>query len=229
MINFPDYNIFSNVNIAYVDLVEKIWSVVNKIASFIDLRMKNNTSDWFDDEVAEAIKLKEKHLRNFKSTKSHSDEESYKESKYLAMKLMKEKKKKFYKEKLKENTGKPKELWKALKSLGFPCKKASISNVCLEKDDKTNFDDKTIANNLKQFFWNLAGDLVVKLPPRSNEFRINSVCNYYQSILDLLPNKFNFSNVTEDFVLKLLKDMNIDKAAGIDSLSGRFLKMEQIS
>ena len=45
-----------------------------------------------------------------------------------------------------------------------------------------------------------------------------------QNILDLLPSKFTFSNVTEDFVLKLLKDMNIDKAAGIDNLSGKFLK-----
>ena len=43
-------------------------------------------------------------------------------------------------------------------------------------------------------------------------------------MLDLLPNIFNFSNVTENFVLNLLKDMNIDKAAGIDNLSGKFLK-----
>ena len=56
-INFPDYNIFSNVNIAYLDLVEKILSVVDKIAPFKDLRVKNNTQDWFDDEVTEAIQL----------------------------------------------------------------------------------------------------------------------------------------------------------------------------
>ena len=43
-------------------------------------------------------------------------------------------------------------------------------------------------------------------------------------MLGPLPNNFNFSNVTEDFVLKLLKDINIDKAAGIDNLSGKFLK-----
>ena len=30
--------------------------------------------------------------------------------------------------------------------------------------------------------------------------------------------------MTEDRVLQLLKDMNIDKAAGIDNLSGKFLK-----
>ena len=33
-----------------------------------------------------------------------------------------------------------------------------------------------------------------------------------------------FSNVNEDLALQLLKDMNIDKAAGIDNLSGKFLK-----
>ena len=90
-INFPQYNILSNVDIAYLDLVEKILSVVNKIAPFEDLRIKNNTQDCFDDEVTEASKLREKHRNDFKSTKLHIDEELYKESKYLAMKLIKEK------------------------------------------------------------------------------------------------------------------------------------------
>ena len=73
-IDFPDY-IFCNVNIAYLDLVKKILSAVDKIAPFKDLRIKNNTQDWFDNEVAEAIKLRKKHLKNFKSTKLHIDEE----------------------------------------------------------------------------------------------------------------------------------------------------------
>ena len=140
------------------------------------------------------------------------------------MKLIKEKKNKFYKEQLKENFGKPKELWKFLKSLGLSCEKGSISNICLKKDDKSSFDDKTNANTFKEFFCNLASDLVAKLPPPSNDFGISSVGNYYQNMLDMLPNKFNFSNVTVGFILNLLKDMNIDKSAGIDNLSGKFLK-----
>ena len=130
-INFPDYNIFCNVNIAYLDLVEIILSVVDKTAPFKDLRVKNNTRDWFDDEVNEAIQLREKRLKHFKSTKLCIDEEFYKEAKYHVMKLIKEKKRQFYTDKLKESIGKPKELWKALKSLGLPSKKRSISNICL--------------------------------------------------------------------------------------------------
>ena len=109
-INFPNYNIFSNVNIAYLDLMEKIFNVVDKIAPFKDLRIKNNTQDWFDDKVAKAIKIeREKRLKQFKSTKLYIDEDLHKEATYHAVKLTKKKKIQFYKEKFK-NIGKPNEL-----------------------------------------------------------------------------------------------------------------------
>ena len=175
--------------------------------------------------MAEAIDLRDKRLKHFKSTKLHVEEELYKEAKYQAQKLIKVKKKQFYKEKLKENIGKPKDLWKTLKSLGLPSKKGSnISNVCLKKDYKINFDEKTNANTFKEFYCNLAGDLLKKLPPPSSKLGITSVRSFYQTMLDQLPFKFKFSNVTEDLVFKLLNDMNPDKAAGTDNLSGKFLK-----
>ena len=141
--NFLNYNIFSDVNAAYSDLVEKITTVIDKVAPYKEVRIKNNTQDWFDDDVAEAIKFRGKCLMHFKLTKLHIDEDLYKEAKHNAMNLIKTKKNQFYKRKLKENIGKPKELWKALKSLGLPSKKSSRFNICLEKDNKIHFDDKT--------------------------------------------------------------------------------------
>ena len=204
--------------------MEQILSVVDKIAPFKDLRIKNNTQDWFDDEVAKAIKLREKRLKQFKSTKLHIDEDLYKEAKYHAVKLIKQKKRQFYKEKLKTNIVKPKKLWRALTSLGIPSKKGTISSTCLKKDDKTCFDDKTTANTFQEFFFKLASDLVAKIPLPSKRFGLDTARNYYQDILGLLPSKFKFLNVTEDLVLQLLQDMNVDKAASIDNLSETFLK-----
>ena len=90
--------------------MEKIFNVVDKIAPFEDLRIKNNTQDWFDDEVAKAIKIeREKRLKQFKSTKLYIDEDLHKEATYHAVKLTKKKKIQFYKEKFK-NIGKPNEL-----------------------------------------------------------------------------------------------------------------------
>ena len=104
-IDFPDYNIFSNVNIAYPGRVKKILNIIDKIAPYKDLRIRNNTQDWFDEEIAEAINVREKRLKHFKSTKLNIDEELYEETKYLVLKSIKEKKIRFYKERLKENIG----------------------------------------------------------------------------------------------------------------------------
>ena len=96
-INFPNYNIFSDGNVAYSDLVEKLLRIIDKTAPFKDLRIKNNTQDWFDEEVAESIKLREKRLKKFKLTKLHIDEELYNEAKYLTQNLIKRKKNNFTK------------------------------------------------------------------------------------------------------------------------------------
>ena len=59
--------------------------------------------------------------------------------------LINKKKKTFVVGKLNENIGKPKELWKSLKSLGLPSKKATPSSICLENNGTLSFDSKTNA------------------------------------------------------------------------------------
>ena len=82
--------------------MEKIFNVVDKIAPFKDLRIKNNTQDWFDDKVARAIKIeREKRLKQFKSTKLYIDEDLHKEATDHAVKLTKKRKYNFTKKNLK--------------------------------------------------------------------------------------------------------------------------------
>ena len=46
MINLPDYEYFNDVDIAYSDFIQRITSVINKIASFKEIRIKNYSHDW---------------------------------------------------------------------------------------------------------------------------------------------------------------------------------------
>ena len=69
----------------------------------------------------------------------------------------------------------------------------------------------------------LSKDLVARLILPVNRFRLNTVRNYYQDILGLFNSKFKFSSVTEELILQLLGDMNIDKAPGIGNISRKFL------
>ena len=76
--------------------------------------------------------------------------------------LIKQKKKSLVVGKLNENMGKPKELWKSLKSLGLPSGKESPSKICLSDEGKPCFDDKTNAGIFKEFFSNQGSNLVQK-------------------------------------------------------------------
>ena len=62
---------------------------------------------------------------------------------------IKEKKKKFFLEKLEENVAEPKELWKNLKRLDHPKTKAPSSNICLKESDSLSFCLLSTVNNFK--------------------------------------------------------------------------------
>ena len=114
MTNFPDYKCFHDVDIAYSDFIQRITSVINKIAPFKEVRIKNYSHDWFDGEILDKIILRGKCHKKFKASILNIDEQLYKEAKINVQKLIKNKKRDFYQEKLRENISKPEELWKPL-------------------------------------------------------------------------------------------------------------------
>ena len=44
-VQLPNYNIFSNVKVAYSDLLNKISHTINNVAGINETRIKNNTQD----------------------------------------------------------------------------------------------------------------------------------------------------------------------------------------
>ena len=163
-IDFPDYSNFKDINEAYSDFTGKVASVIDEIAPIKEVRVKSNSQDWFDAEINEEIERRDKLLTKFKKSRSHSDNENYKKSRNKVQRMIKDKKKNFVSGKLNDNIGKPKELWKSLKSLGLPSKANSAATICLEKDGILSFDPKTNAEIFKDFYSNLANNLVKKLP-----------------------------------------------------------------
>ena len=51
-------SIFSNVNVAYADLTKNISDTIDSVALIKTLITKNNSQDWLESEIAEAIKLR---------------------------------------------------------------------------------------------------------------------------------------------------------------------------
>ena len=93
----------------------------------------------------------------------------------------------------------------------------------MKKADKIVFDSKEISEIFKDFFGNLAKNLVKKLPFAPNKFGMNTVEDYYKKNISV-KNKFSLMATNNDTIFKLLNGINPTKAAGIDNIAGKFLK-----
>ena len=219
---FSNYENFININETYSNFIQKLTSVIDEIAPCKTKRVKGNSKEWFDSVVSEGINNRDKLFKKFKKSRLPLDQENYKKARYEVKKLIAEKKRNYFETKLIENIGKPKELWKTLKALGLP-NKVSIATINALKDDKVvKYDPKSISKVFQTFFTNMAKTLLQKLPPPPNKYGIDSVKKIYKNLN--ITTKFQLKPTTEDIVLKLLKNIDISKAAGVDNLPGRLLK-----
>ena len=83
-------------------------------------------------------------------------------------KLISYKKKKFFESRINDSFGKPKELWKALKSLGLASKTSVCGTTALKVKNATSFETKSILDVLKNYYSTLVENLLRKLPTPPN-------------------------------------------------------------
>ena len=102
-------------------------------------------------------------------------------------------------------------------------KNGTESSVWLEKDGQISFDPKINAGIFKDFYSNIASDLVKQLPTATSKYDMNYLRDHYNNI-ELPDGPFEFYHVYESQIMNILVKFDTDKAAGIDDLSGTFLK-----
>ena len=76
----------------------------------------------------------------------------------------------------------------------------------------------------KKLFSNLANDLVQKLLAGAKKFGDKSVEDYYSDMFNLNPKKLTFQTIQTRYISDLIKNCDINNAAGVDDVPGRFLK-----
>ena len=91
-VSFSNYECFSCKDAAYTDFLNKLMKVVNDIAPSKEIRIKNNTQECFDRQIAELIHAGKKLFLKFKKSKLHIGEENYKKVKYQFENLIRKKK-----------------------------------------------------------------------------------------------------------------------------------------
>ena len=94
-VDFPNYNNIENINDAYSNFIRKVIGVIDLVAPIKSRRIKQNSQEQLDGELAEKISVRDKLFKKFKKSKLHIDKEIYKIARYEVQKLISYKKKKF--------------------------------------------------------------------------------------------------------------------------------------
>ena len=83
-------------------------NVIDKVAPMKERRVKQNSQEWFDGEIADEIKNCDRLFKKFKKSKLLIDKDIYNAARYKLRKMIINKKKVFFENKLTESFGKPK-------------------------------------------------------------------------------------------------------------------------
>ena len=102
--------------------------------------------------------------------------------------------------------------------MGLPSKAVAASRICLKDKKELVFNATKKSSTFKNYFSSLTQNLVSKLPLQPNIFTESKIASHYDN-----------NAVSKDLNFQLLetsagKILNPTKAAGIDNLSGEFLK-----
>ena len=143
-VSFPNYKNFEILT----QHITTLSTDSNVLLSFQTIRVKNNTSEWFDGEITGKIHKRDELYKRFKLTKLTFDEEIYQEARNVVQKFIRKKKNVYFQEKLKENTKNSKKLWKTLKQLALPDKRLPSTNIYIEAKNGLTFNPFTISEKI---------------------------------------------------------------------------------
>ena len=107
-----------DVDVAWSNFKTMFTCVLDSIAPVKTIRVKQRTESWFDDDIYNGIRSRDKALRDFKVSKEESKYSLYKKLRNDVQRRIDKAKENYFKETLNENKDNPKKLWETVKQLG---------------------------------------------------------------------------------------------------------------
>ena len=104
----------------------------------------------------------------------------------------------------------------------FTQQNISLQDTALKVKNTTSFETKSTLAVFKNYYSTLADNLLKKLPTPPNRYTFKSIIQYYRHFIQ--TDAFHLTYTSEIDIEKILRRTKVCQAAGIDDLSGRFLK-----
>ena len=153
---------------------EKYLAIVDKHAPFQTLTRKQHELElkpWITKGILTSTRVKAKLFRQFK--KSNKPEIYHKFKKYRDMinSLLRKAKKQYYKKYFAEHLNNMKKTWTGINNLLHRQTKAKISDIFLNINGRLFTDQTAVAENMNNYFINVADNLAQKIPKPNTKFQ----------------------------------------------------------
>ena len=202
----PDVNIALNIfNGIVKDIFDKHAPIINK-------RVKGRPCPWIDNELKQNMDRRDKVLRKARKSNTESDWKTYKTLRNLCNNMQRKAKGAYRKNMIEENRLNPKSFWKAVKDV-FPTKAARKSNT------NSQSNNRKLTKNFRDYF----STVVHKL--KSSALKLKEFVWQRPEKVILRTNKsFKFRYISMVFIQNFLKNLQRNKATGLDELPPGMLK-----
>ena len=214
--------VFDDIN----DVLSSIETMLNDVLDqHIPLKSKRvkrlNQPIWMTKEILHSMKTRDKLLKKARISNLQEDWTRYAHAKGQTTNIIRKTKRSFFREKIDENKGNPKGVWKALKSLSGTNKPQVCINEIATQNGIIN-DEADIANELNEYFVNIL-EQIGNNNDTGVDFDHTKLANFVHSRLNT-DTVYNIPLLTPEQTIDIMDKISSNKASGYDGLSVRVLK-----
>ena len=178
-------------------------------------RVKHKQMPWMSAELKKLINEKHKMKARANKSSNPNDWEQFKKLRNLINNRLKEAKATYYKSQIKSNAENPRAVWKIINQLMNRNETSNVINK-IAIGDRESTDSKDIAEILNTHFTSIGQKLADQIQSSTSHF-----ADY------IVPTEatFELKEVDHEYVLKLIKKLDVSKATGLDTISSKLLKI----
>ena len=206
----------NNIDMMWETLLKLIEECANIHCPFVQAKIPDNSPIWFTREIVDEILYKDFLYSEAKRLGTDDSWNDFRLKKKEVKKLIQNAKEVYVQEQLDSQHSNPRKFWRninSLSGLGKSSKKSGLTKI-FDKENNIVLENQDAADYMNNYYVNAGPTLAKEFVDQWSE----NVCNITSETT------FDFAFVTEDQIMKLVKNIDIGKSSAIDTLSSKILK-----
>ena len=217
--NWEDFDNSEDVEVLWSLYYKKMYDILTVMCPFKRFKQREVVTPWLTPYIYRTMRERDRIIKLFKLTRFQEYLIQARRLRNIVNSLICKAKCQYIKQQLSQNSRNPKKFWRIIKDMISPNMDMTANARFIDQTTKEYVDIGSEANFLNDYYSNIVRNL--NIPP-SDESMLD-VYNVETTLcfLDDLP--------TEREIVKIIKDIDVNKSSCVDNISSRFCKEAMLS